>query len=64
MLIFTSRIRPALSFNGVPCHFSRSSILIKPFPLYVFAKIAVGFPFVIEASWNAYVVYYEKSYKY
>lgn len=50
MLIFTSRILVALSFNGVPCHFSRSSMLAKPFPLYVFAKIAVGFPFVIEAS--------------
>jgi len=29
--------------------------LTKPLPLYVFAKIAVGFPFVIEASWKAYI---------
>jgi len=28
-------------------------MLTKPLPLYVFAKIAVGFPFVIEASWKA-----------
>jgi len=29
-------------------------MLTKPLPLYVFAKIAVGFPFVNEASWKAY----------
>lgn len=51
--MFTSKTLTALSFRGVPCHFSRSSMLTKPFPLNVFAKIAVGFPFVIEASWKA-----------
>lgn len=46
----------AFSFNGVPCHFSKSSMLKNPFPLNVFAKIAVGLPFVIDASWKAYVI--------
>lgn len=52
-ILSTSKTDTALSLRGVPCHFSRSSILGKPLPLNVLAKMAVGFSLVIEASWKA-----------
>ena len=53
--IFTWRTSFALLPSGFPCQFSRSSILGKYFPLNVFARIAVGCPFVFCASWKAWI---------